>query len=302
MSITLTRQLAATSRAGRCIAADIDGVNLTSLNDSGFAAIETAWREHLVLRFRAQNLTPIDLVNFSRRFGKLEPVPQRTPPGAADLQATHDPRLAIAPPACDFVAVVSNARVCGRPLGGFGTYETHWHTDLPYSDRAPIASLLYGIEVPPFGGNTSFANMHAAYEALDPQTRMYIAGLTCLHDASRDSAGELRRGFAEVTDPRETTGKILPLVRTHPATRRKYLFLGRRRNAYIPGLSLEDSEALLDLLWHHATDARFCWTQTWRAGDLLLWDNRCVLHRRELFDDQYDRVLHRTQIAADRHY
>jgi taurine dioxygenase len=296
MSITLTRELAATGRAGRCIAADIEAVDLSALEDRTFTAIEAAWREHLVLRFRGQSLTDIDLVNFSRRFGKLE----RVSPGAAERQATSDPRLAIAPSARDFVSVVSNARVCGRPIGSFGTYETHWHTDLPYSDRAPIASVLYGIEVPPLGGNTSFANMHAAYEALDPPTRMHIAGLTCLHDASRDSTGELRRGFTDVTDPRDTCGKIHPLVRTHPATRRKYLFLGRRANAYIPGLSLDDSESLLDFLWNHATDARFCWTQTWRAGDVLLWDNRCVMHRREPFDDQYDRVLHRIQIAADR--
>ena len=125
-------------------------------------------------------------------------------------------------------------------------------------------------------------------------------GRQCRHDASRNSAGELRRGFVDAPDPTQVVGAEHPIVRTHPATGKKALFLGRRRNAYIPGLPLAESEALLDALWAHCTKPEFAWYQQWRAGDLILWDNRCVMHRRDAFDPATRRVMHRTQIKGDR--
>jgi taurine dioxygenase len=190
--------------------------------------------------------------------------------------------------------------VDGEPIGGLGNYEAHWHTDMSYNDLPPMASVLYGIEVPPEGGNTSFGNMYAAYDMLDAATKQRIAGLICIHDASRNSVGELRRGFVEVSDPSQTVGARHPIVRTHPVTQRKCLFLGRRRGAYLVGLPVAESEALLDRLWAHTTQPEFCWTQVWREGDVVIWDNRCVQHRRDDFDDSYRRVMHRTQICGDR--
>jgi taurine dioxygenase len=213
--------------------------------------------------------------------------------------ANNDPRLSIAPEARHYVNIISNVKIDGQPIGGLGNDEARWHTDMSYNDIPPMASVLYGLEVPPAGGNTSFANMYAAYATLDEDTKRAIAGLACIHDAARNSAGELRRGFADVTDPREAVGARHPLVRTHPVTRRKSLFLGRRRNACVPGLSLTASEALLDRLWAHATQPGLCWTQVWRAGDVVIWDNRCVLHRRDAFDDHCRRVMHRTQICGE---
>jgi taurine dioxygenase len=283
---------------GTAIGADIEGVDLARLDDASFAAIERAWEEHLVLRFRGQTLTDIDLMNFSRRIGTLDRIPIR----AAGVEMTEDPRLAVAPEAAAYVAVISNVKLNGKAIGGLGNYESHWHTDMSYNDIPPMASALYAIEVPPTGGNTSFANMYAAFETLDEATRSRIAGLTCIHDASRNSVGELRRGFADIADPTQTVGARHPIVRTHPVTGRKCLFLGRRRNAYIPELSLQDSEALLDHLWAHATEPRFCWTQVWQAGDLVMWDNRCTLHRRDEFDDRYQRIMHRTQMCGDKPY
>ncbi len=278
------------------IGADVIGVNLASLDSASFAAIKRAWLNHLVLRFRGQHLSDAQLMDFSRRFGELDRVPIR----AAGVLANDDPRTAVAPEAREYVNIISNVKVGGEPIGGLGNYEAHWHSDMSYNDVPPMASVLYGIEVPPEGGNTSFADMYAAYEALDSETKQRIADLTCVHDASRNSAGELRRGFVEVADVSQTVGARHPLVRTHPATRRKCLFLGRRRSAYIVGLPVAESEALLDRLWAHATQERFCWTQVWREGDVVIWDNRCVLHRRDDFDDSYRRVMHRTQICGDR--
>jgi taurine dioxygenase len=281
---------------GSTIGADVSGVDLAALDDADFAAIELAWHDHLVLRFRGQTLTDQQLMAFSRRFGQLDRVPIR----AADVLANDDPRLSIAADAREFVNIISNVKVDGHAIGGLGNYEAHWHTDMSYNDAPPMASVLYGIEVPPEGGNTSFANMYAAYDTLDDATKQRIAGLVCIHDASRNSVGELRRGFAEVADATQTVGARHPIVRTHPATGRKCLFLGRRRAAYVVGQSLAESEALLDRLWAHATRPALCWTQEWRVGDVVIWDNRCVLHRRDDFDDRYRRVMHRTQICGDR--
>jgi taurine dioxygenase len=141
--------------------------------------------------------------------------------------------------------------------------------------------------------------MYAAYESLDDKLKERIAGLRCVHDASRNSTGELRVGYKEVTDPRETVGAIHPLVRTHPVTGRKCLLLGRRRGAYVVGLPLEDSEALLDALWKHATNPALTWTQQWQLGDAILWDNRCTMHRREGFDPTTRRIMFRTQIRGE---
>ena len=281
---------------GPGIGADVVGVNLASLDDAEFAAIERAWHEHLVLRFRGQSLSDAELMDFSRRFGELDRVPIR----AAGVLANDDPRTAVAPEAREYVNIISNVRVDGEPIGGLGNYEAHWHTDMSYNDLPPMASVLYGIEVPPEGGNTSFANMYAAYDTLDPATKQRIAGLICIHDASRNSVGELRRGFVEVSDPSQTVGARHPIVRTHPVTQRKCLFLGRRRGAYLVGLPVAESEALLDRLWAHTTQPEFCWTQVWRQGDVVIWDNRCVQHRRDDFDDSYRRVMHRSQICGDR--
>lgn len=298
MSTTLTRGDVRVHPLSEQIGADVEGVDLAALDDTSFAAIEQAWMRHLVLRFRGQSLTDVDLMNFSRRFGALDRVPIR----AAGLPMTDDPRLAIHPDAVEYVSVISNAKIGGKSIGSLGNYESHWHTDMSYNDVPPMASILYGIEVPPTGGNTSFANMYAAFESLDAETQRQISGLTCIHDASRNSVGELRRGFAETSDPSQTVGAQHPLVRTHPVTQRKCLFLGRRRNAFIPTLSVGESDALLDRLWTHATQRRFCWTQVWQAGDVVLWDNRCALHRRDEFDDRYQRIMHRTQICGDKPY
>jgi taurine dioxygenase len=281
--------------SGAALGADIEGIDLAQLDGASFGEIERAWAAHLVLRFRDQSLTDVDLMRFGRHLGELDRVPIK----AANVAMTDDPRLSIAPEAREYVTVISNVKIDGKAIGGLGNYESRWHTDMSYNAQPPAASALYGIEVPPSGGNTSFCNMYLAYETLDAEVKQRIAGLSCIHDASRNSVGELRRGFAETGDPRQTVGAKHPLVRTHPVTGRQCLFLGRRRNAYIPGLTLEDSEALLDRLWEHAGEPRFSWTQVWRKGDLVVWDNRCVMHRRDAFDDSLQRVMHRIQICGD---
>jgi len=239
-----------------------------------------------VLRFRGQKLSDDDLMHFSRQLGELDWAP---------VAATND-----APEGRAYVMVVSNVVENGQAIGQLGAYEALWHTDMSYIAEPPMASALYSLEAPPSGGDTGFCNMYQALETLPTDLRRAVEGKTCIHDASRNSAGELRRGFVDAPDATQTVGAEHPLVRTHPATGRKALFLGRRRNAYIRSLSLADSEALLDALWAHASKDEFTWYQKWHAGDLILWDNRSVMHRRDAFDPAARRVMHRTQIKGDR--
>ncbi len=152
--------------------------------------------------------------------------------------------------------------------------------------------------MPPEGGNTYFADMYAAYETLPDDVKAQLEGKVAIHDASHNSAGMLRKGYNEVTDVRETPGARHPLARINPKTGRKALFLGRRPRSYIPGLSVEDSDALLDQLWAHAAQPEFAICHEWRAGDVLMWSNLEVLHRRDSFDSNTRRRMHRTQIRT----
>jgi taurine dioxygenase len=262
------------------------------VSDADFKKIAEAWGEHLVLRFSGQKIDDPALMKFSARFGDLDRVP---------IAAVGFDRMdsGVVDEAREWVAVIASVKKDGKAIGGLGSYELVWHTDMSYNPLPPRASLLYALEVPPDGGNTGFLNMYAAYETLPDDLKRAVEGKTCIHDSSRNSAGELRKGFQTTHDVTKTPGAVHPLVRLHPITKRKALFLGRRPGAYIHGLSVEESEKLLDAVWAHATQERFAWYQKWRIGDLVMWDNRCVMHRRDAFDESLRRLMHRTQIVGE---
>ncbi|WP_421999639.1 TauD/TfdA dioxygenase family protein [Reyranella sp.] len=277
--------------SGGPLGADVHGIDLAREIDAETrAALVDAWSRHLVLRFSGQRLDDAALMRFSRLWGELDRVPIGT--GAEKVNG-------IAAEARDWVTVISNVKVGGKPIGGLGAYESVWHVDMSYNPLPPRASLLYAIECPAEGGDTGFSNMELAYDTLSDELKAAIVGKTCTHDASRNSAGEFRRGFQEETDPRRTPGAHHPLVRRHPVTGRTSLFLGRRVGAYIHGLPVEESEALLNALWAHATQPHLAWYQRWRVGDLVMWDNRCTMHRRDAFDETARRLMHRTQIVGE---
>ena len=271
---------------GRALGAEIGGVDLRTIDDAGFAAIHRAWLDHLVLLFRGQQLTDDDLIAFSRRFGALDWAPvQET--GRRFVEGHPE------------IYVVSNVIENGVPIGSLGAGEAVWHTDMSYLEAPPKASMLYALEVPPAGGNTYFCSMYRVYELLPEELRRSIAGLTLKHDGTYNSGGYVRQGVTAVDDPVESAGVYHPLVVTHPETGRRALYLGRRRNAYIGGLALAESEALLDELWSYTAREDVSWFNQWRTGDVVLWDNRCTMHRRDPFDPQSRRVLHRTQIKGE---
>jgi taurine dioxygenase len=269
------------------VGADIAGVDLSQLSDGDFRAIHDAWMKHNVLRFRSQNLTKDQLLEFSARFGELDKAP---------INIKGEPWIAGYPN----LAVMSNVIVDGQPVGSLGYGEAVWHTDMSYKEVTASAALLYALDVTKTGGETGFISMYDAYDTLPADLKAAIEGRQIKHDESRNSAGELRKGYKEFTDPREAPGAVHPIVIRHPVTQRKALFLGRRPAGYVVGLPLEESEALLDRLWAHATQERNAWFQKWDVGDLLMWDNRCVMHKRTAFDPNERRFMLRTQIRGAR--
>ena len=268
------------------LGAEVEGVDLRALDDDVFAAIHQAWIDHQVLLFRDQALTDDDLVAFSRRFGELDEAPiQET--GRRFVEGYPE------------IYVVSNVVREGVAIGSLGSGEAVWHTDMSYLPHPPKASVLYALEVPSSGGDTSFCSMYAAREALPEALRRRLDGVRVKHDGTYNSGGYTRQGITPTDDPRTSPGTLHPLMFVHPETGRPALYLGRRRNAYVEGLSLEESAALLDEIWAWATRDSSTWRHHWRAGDLVVWDNRCTMHRREAFDPGARRVMHRTQIRAD---
>jgi len=269
------------------LGAEVSGVDLSKpLPHSDVDAIETAWRTRLVVVIRGQALSDPQLLAFSRRFGELDP-PGPNPYGEPFNKAYPE------------INVISNVVENGKPIGGLGDGEAVWHADMTYVEVPPKAAILHSLEVPPDRGNTYFADMFAAFATLPDELKNAAAGRVAVHDASRNSAGMLRKGYKEVTDVRETVGARHPLVRTDRQTGRKALFLGRRPNSYVTGMSVADSEALLDALWTHATEKQFTMCHQWQVGDVLMWNNLAVLHRRDPFDPKTRRVMHRTQIKGN---
>jgi taurine dioxygenase len=265
---------------------EVAGIDLSQpAARADIAAIETLWRDRLVVVFHGQKLSDPDLIAFSKNFGDLDP-PGPNPYGEAFNKAHPE------------LNVISNVVEDGKPIGNLGDGEAVWHADMTYIDVPPKAALLYSLEVPPAGGNTYFANMFAAYAALPAGLKRAAEGKIAVHDASTNSAGMLRKGYKQVADVRDVVGAHHPLVRTEPGTGRKALFLGRRPNAYVLGLDVPDSEALLDALWAHATQPRFAMCHQWKVGDVLMWNNLSVLHRRDPFDPKSRRVMHRSQIKG----
>ena len=286
---------------GEALGADVRGVDLSApVDDATMEALRDAWTEHLVLLFRGQSLDDPELLDAARIFGELQvggnlAFMQRGRREDSNLMSLHPE-----------ITIVSNLDEDGRPTQsntGLGSDEVVWHSDNSYIELPPAGSMLYAIELPvDGGGDTSFNNQFLAYETLPADLKTAIEGKSQRHDSSRNSAGVLRPSATLPATPEEVEGPVHPLVRLHPATGRKALYLGRRRvwpSNYIIGLSNEESEALLDRLWDHATKPEFAWTHRWRVGDVVLWDNRCAMHFRSEVDPTQSRVMHRTQIAGE---
>ena len=266
------------------LGAVVTGVKISALEPAEWRAIESAFLEHAVLIFPAQHPTREEQVAFGRRFGELDSLVAQTGTVPISNQMGNGKLLDDAHPVKQIL------------LGNEG-----WHTDSSYMPISALASLLSAEVVTESGGETEWADMRAAFEALDAATRARIAELAAYHSLKYSQA---RAGYGAASSPEYGYGlaqdeaPLRPLVKVHPVTKRPALFIGRHAFG-IPGLAPEESERLLDELLDFACRSPRVLRHRWKAGDLAMWDNRCVLHRARPYDPTVPRVLHHTRIAGD---
>jgi len=290
---TVTSNNVRVTPTGAALGADVSGFDIRRVTSDECLAILKAWLDHLVIRIRDQVFVDDDHVRFMRLFGDCGGTPLSVFTGR-DHIGTHPE-----------ISRISNIRENGKPIGALGAGDLIWHTDMSYLDEPPSASMLHAMEVPSKGGgNTSFLNMYLAYEQMSEALRKRVEGLRIKHEGVHSSSGTVRPGtkVPESGDVRDYSGAWHPIVRTHPETGRKALFLGRRINVYVEGFTVPESEALLDELWEHACRPQFSWTQQWQVHDMIMWDNRCSMHRRDAFDDDDRRLMHRAVVRGDQPY
>ena len=274
-------------KSNKTLAAEIKNIDLSEdLNKDQIEFIQKAWDENLVLIFKNQKLNDLQLIKFSKYFGNLDlPAPN---PYGINFSPDHPE-----------INVISNVKEKGKPIGILGDGEATWHADMTYNEIPPKGAILYSLEVPKDQGDTHFSNMIEAYEDMPGSLIEKIKDKLLIHDASHNSAGQLRKGFEENIDPSLTPGAKHPIIFKDPSTQKKSLFLGRRPHAYIVGMTIDESDKLLNELWAHATQKKYTFTHRWQNNEVLMWKNLFVLHKRDSFNSNTRRVMHRTQISGD---
>jgi taurine dioxygenase len=277
---------------GAALGADISGVDIRTMDDAAFAVIKQAWLDHLVLRVRGQAVDDPTHMAFAKRFGPLEFSPKTMFTGKPWLEDFPE------------MSQITNIKENGKPIGSLGNSDCYWHTDMSYIEEPPAGSLLHAIQVPPAGGDTHFLNMYRALDEMPAELRRAIDGQSIKHESVHSSDGSIRSGMKapESDDVSTYPGTVHPIVRTHPETGRPALYLGRRINSYVMGMPVDESEDLLDALWAAADRPELAWTHEWEPGDIVVWDNRSAMHKRDGFDDNHVRLMHRTVLKGDRPY
>lgn len=281
------------------LGAEVRGVDFsTSISDATIEALHEAWADHSVLLWRGQKLEVEDHLRAGRIFGELEALQTS---GIKSQEAVE----------CDLppeILVIDNEPELNRNLDaapvdyrqGMQSKPLSWHSDNSYREVPPRGSLFYMRVAPPAGGITHFLSMHEAYNKLPGDLLSAIEGRWSKHDPTLNSAGAVQPGLTPPVDILTADNVEHPLARIHAATGRIALYLGRRKFQYICGLPIEESETLLDRLWAHAQQEEFVWRRRdQRAGDLILWDNRCAMHSRDPFDPNHRRIAHRVQLAGE---
>lgn len=258
------------------MAAEVIGLDLAQPLDPEIReAVHQAFLTYQILVFRDQKLTKDQQVAFTEQFGTLERHTLRN-------RGTNDHPL---------VHMVTNFGADGRPSGTVKS--TQWHSDKSFRPEPSMATILHALTLPPDGGDTCFANMYAAYEALPEAEKAELEDVRIVHswELSRENIGR-KMSEAEILD---APPMVHPLVRTHPETGRKCLFMGTHAS-HLGGMPLEEGRARIEQLEEHATQPQFVYRHHWRDGDVLMWDNRCLLHRADTNFDaaSYPRVLQRT--------
>lgn len=269
------------------LGADIGGVDLARpLSEAAFAAIERALHDHLVIFLHGQTLTPEQHLAFTRRFGPI----------------SRSPYIKHMDEYPDIIAVLKEADE--RKISTFGNA---WHSDFSFLEEPPLGSVLYAREVPSHGGDTLFTNMYAAYEALSPGLRRMLDGLSAVHAGKPYGMDGVPKDLAvsrsigiERNRPEADRETVHPVVRVHPVTGRKALFVNAIYTTRFEDMTPAESRPLLKFLYEHATRPEFTCRLRWRAGDLAVWDNRCTMHYAVNDYDGQRRLMHRTTIKGER--
>jgi taurine dioxygenase len=252
------------------LGAEIIGLDVSApLDAETFAKVHQAHLDHLVLVFRDQTLTPQQQIDFSKRFGPLDEHPSQ---GKAHISGYPD------------ILVVSTKTENGKDVGLRNAGPT-WHSDLAYMERPALGSMLYALELPDSGGDTGFANCYRAYEALPAHLKDAVAGKRAIFHSTRADVDALH-----------------PIIRSHPETGRKSIFVNPQLTTGIEDMDQAESAPLLAEIYAHNASEEFLYFHPWRPGDLAFWDNRCVQHiadHKRLNDPSYIRHMHRTTIAGD---
>jgi alpha-ketoglutarate-dependent 2,4-dichlorophenoxyacetate dioxygenase len=267
--------------------AEVTGVDLTRpLSSDVRQAIWEAFNEHQILVFRDQALDDEAQMRFSRGFGELERMEAHA---ANDYQPGH-------------IAVMTNLDADGNRLPADHPAMVHrernemWHTDSSFKPVGALTSLLHARIVPPVGGNTDFASARAAYASLTPDRKAALEGLQAIHRVIAPNESADTKAYSEEQKKRLTV--VHPLVRTNPVNGRKNFYVGSHAQEVI-GMSPQEGRALLDELTALCTQPQFVYSHVWRVHDLVMWDNRCTLHRATTFDKtKYQRKMHRTTVAG----
>jgi alpha-ketoglutarate-dependent 2,4-dichlorophenoxyacetate dioxygenase len=278
----------AVTRLTPCFAARIDGVDITRpVDDSTWADIRAAFEEHSVLVFRGQPLDDEAQIAFSRRFGGLEVTRSMNPAAGTPFarQSNLDIRTGEVIPPDDRRMIYQLANML-------------WHSDSSFKPVPSLCSLLSARIIPPEGGATEFASARCAYPPLPEALKQRVEGAIAIHDFawSRD---QIRPGFFTAEERAAYPPVRHPLVRANPVNGRRALFLGAHAS-HIEGLPVDEGRALLRALLEHVTQPQFCYRHAWQEGDLVVWDNRCVLHRATPYDTaRHKRLMQRTTISGD---
>jgi taurine dioxygenase len=278
---------------GGPLGAEISGIDLSEdISAAERQFIFDAYIANQVLLFRGQTLSFDDLLRLRELFG---------PPGQTANQLLGLGRKKYYPDEVPTeITIISNIiEPDGRPRGSLGDGEAFWHTDSSFTEKPISASLLHAVEVTETGGETAFLDMYAAYEELPADLKIRIEGQYINHSKVFLSTGDKRPEFDETPDPSQAPGVRHPMVRVHPDSGRKCLYLGRRLHSWVVGLPLDESEALLDAVWAHTCQDKYVWEHKWRVGDLLVWDNRCVMHHRNAFPPDARRLMHKSIAAGE---
>jgi taurine dioxygenase len=260
------------------LGAEIRGVDMAAVSgDEAISEIRQAFLDHLVLFFRDQKLTPHEQLAFAQRFGEPMEYPQ--------LKGL---------PECPLITPVLKLEHERINFGGV------WHSDTTYLTRPPMASLLYALEIPPYGGDTLFANQYQAYETLSDGLRAVLDGLTAINSSTKADASRTRE--ERLKDAGVETKVLVgehPVVRTHPETGRRALYVNIGHTTHFKGWTEEESRPLLEYLWRHQVRPEFTCRFRWQPGSIAFWDNRCVQHNAVNDYQGFRRLMHRVTLAGD---